>query len=84
MNLIVYRLLQLLWFTAAYRLEFGALVVEFLHLNVELGFGLGQLHLLGRDDLDDPVVDVECSHPLADALARLGRVLPSQSLDLVL
>ena len=58
-----------------YVFELFAFRVQFLHLRGKFGFGVGQLQFLGSNDLDYAVVDVESSHPLAEALAGVRRVL---------
>ena len=58
-----------------YVLQLFPLHGQFLHLHAQFLLSLGQLEFLGRDDLDDSVVYVHGSRPLAQTLARGGRFL---------
>ena len=58
-----------------YIFELFAFGIEFLHLSCKLCFGFSEFQFLGCDDLDDTIIDVQCTHPLTQALASVGRIL---------
>lgn len=63
-------------------LQLRPLLVEGAHLHRELRLGLRQLGLLGRDDLDDPVIHLDGSNPLAKTLAGHRRLADTLGVEL--